>query len=45
MVMHDTPNVNVDFPHWVAIHNPRVQGHNRTADGIIGYLAYVFIAS
>jgi peptide/nickel transport system substrate-binding protein len=45
IVMHDLPDINVGVPQWVTIHNPRVQGHSITADGIEGNLAYTHIVS
>jgi peptide/nickel transport system substrate-binding protein len=45
IVMHDAPDINIGVPHWITIHNPRVQGHSRTADGIEGNLAYAYITT
>ena len=45
IVMHDAPDINIGVPRWITIHNPRVQGHSVTADGIEGNLAYAYIAS
>jgi peptide/nickel transport system substrate-binding protein len=41
IVMTELPDINLCMPNWLTIHNPKLQGHSVTADGVEGNFASV----